>query len=104
MNRAKIFTKLDLKNGYYLICIVKEDEPKIAFHTRFRLYEWNMMLFRLCNAPTIFQVIMDDLFYDMLDEGVIIYLNNKYTYICRKYGRTPIIGKRSAQETGQGRS
>ena len=39
LNRAKIFTKLDLKNGYYLIRMAKGDEPKTAFHTRFGLYE-----------------------------------------------------------------
>ena len=31
LNRAKIFTKLNLKNGYYLICIAKSNEPKIVF-------------------------------------------------------------------------
>jgi hypothetical protein len=39
LNRAKIFTKLDLKNGYYLICMAKGDEHKTAFHTRFGLYK-----------------------------------------------------------------
>ena len=39
LNKAKIFTKLDLKNSYYLIRIVKGDEFKTAFRTRFSLYE-----------------------------------------------------------------
>ena len=29
LNRAKIFTKLDLKNGYYLIRMAKGDEPNV---------------------------------------------------------------------------
>ena len=80
MNRAKIFTKLDLKNGYYLIRIAKGDEPKTAFRTRFGLYEWKVMPFGLCNAPATFQAMMDDLFYDMLDEGVVIYLDDILIY------------------------
>ena len=39
LNRAKIFTKLDLKNGYYLIRMAKGDEPKTAFNMIFGLYE-----------------------------------------------------------------
>ena len=66
LNRAKIFTKLDLKNGYYFIHMAKGDEPKTAFHTRFGLYEWKVMLFGLCNAPATFQAMIDDLFHDML--------------------------------------
>ena len=80
LNRAKIFTKLDLKNGYYLIHIAKGDEPKTAFHTRFGLYEWKVMPFGLCNAPATFQAMMDDLFYDILDEGVVIYLDDILIY------------------------
>ena len=78
--RAKIFTKLDLKNGYYLIHMANSNELKTAFCTRFGLYEWKVMPFGLCNAPATFQAIMDDLFYDMLDEGVVIYLDNILIY------------------------
>ena len=80
LNRAKIFTKLDLKNSYYLIHMAKSDEPKTAFHMRFGLYEWKVMLFGLCNAPATFQAMMDDLFYDILDKGVIIYLDDILIY------------------------
>ena len=80
LNRAKIFTKLDLKNGYYLIRIAKGDQPKTAFYMRFGLYEWKVMLFRLCNVPATFQAIMDDLFYNMLDKGVLIYLDDILIY------------------------
>ena len=80
LNRAKIFTKLDLKNGYYLIRMAKSDEPKIAFRTRFGLYEWKVMPFGLYNAPATFQAMMDDLFHDILAKGVIIYLDDILIY------------------------
>ena len=38
------------------------------------------MTFGLCNAQATFQAIMDDLFNNMLDEGVIIYLDDILIY------------------------
>ena len=60
--------------------MAKADEPKTAFHTRFGLYEWMVMPFGLCNALATFQAMIDNLFYDMLNEGVIIYRNNILIY------------------------
>ena len=37
LNKAKVFTKLDLKNGYHLVRIAEEDEEKTAFRARFGL-------------------------------------------------------------------
>ena len=35
LNRAKVFTKLNLKNGYHLVRMAEGDEKKTAFRTRF---------------------------------------------------------------------
>jgi len=39
LGKATIFTKLDLKNGYYLIHIAEGEEWKTAFKSRYGLYE-----------------------------------------------------------------
>ena len=54
LRKAKYFTKLDLKEGYYLVRIKEGEEWKIAFRTRLRLYEYIVMPFGLTNAPATF--------------------------------------------------
>ena len=77
---AKIFTKLDLKSGYTLIQIKEGDEWKTAFRTHYGLFEYKIIPFGLANAPTTFQNIMNEIFRDMIDLGVITYLDDILIY------------------------
>ncbi|KAJ1035034.1 hypothetical protein NDA18_000637 [Ustilago nuda] len=55
LQKAKIYTKLDLWAAYNLIRIAKGDEWKTAFGTQLGLYEYLVMPFSLANAPAHFQ-------------------------------------------------
>jgi hypothetical protein len=77
---AKIFTKIDLKNGYNLIRIKPGDEWKTAFKTWYGLYEYTVMPFGLSNAPATFQNMMNHIFRDLLDLGLIVYLDDILIY------------------------
>ena len=77
---AKLFPKLDLKSGYNLIRIKEGDEWKTAFRTRYGLFEYKVMPFRLANAPATFQNMRNEIFRDMIDLGVIIYLDEILIY------------------------
>ena len=80
LNEAKVFTKLDQKNGYHPGRMAEEDEEKTAFHTRFGLYYWRVMPFSLCNAPATFQSMMDNILHDLQNDWVIVYINDILIY------------------------
>ncbi|KAF8755226.1 hypothetical protein RHS01_05545 [Rhizoctonia solani] len=77
---AKIFTKLDLRWGYNNVRVKEGDEWKTAFRTKYGLYESLVMTFGLTNAPAAFQHFMNELFKDLLDVCVIIYLDDILIY------------------------
>ncbi|KAF8670350.1 hypothetical protein RHS04_08628 [Rhizoctonia solani] len=77
---AKVFTKLDLQWGYNNVCIKEGNKWKTAFHTKYGLYKSLVMTFGLTNAPAAFQHFMNNLFKDLLDVCIIIYLNDILIY------------------------
>ncbi len=75
-----IYTKLDLQHAYHLVCIAEGDEWKTAFQTCYSSFEWCVMPFGLTNAPMAFQCFVNDIFADMLDISVVVYLDNILIY------------------------
>ncbi|KAL0177254.1 hypothetical protein M9458_026148, partial [Cirrhinus mrigala] len=80
LRQAKYFTKLDLRSAYNLIRIREGDEWKTAFSTSSGHYEYCVMPFRLANSPSVFQSFINDVFRDMLDRWVIVYIDDILIY------------------------
>lgn len=73
---AKIFSKIDLRWGYNNVRIREGDEWKAAFSTRYGQYEPLVMGFGFTNTPACFQHFVNDIFRDIMDIYVVIYLDD----------------------------
>ncbi len=80
LHSARYFTKLDLRSAYNLIRIREGDEWKTAFSTTSGHYEYLVMPFGLSNSPSVFQAYINDVFRDMLNRGVIVYIDDILVY------------------------
>lgn len=77
--KARCFSKIDLRSGYYQVRIKAGDEPKTAYVTHYSTYKFLVMPFELTNAPATFCTLMNKLFHPYLDKFVV-YLDDIVIY------------------------
>jgi hypothetical protein len=77
---AKVFSKIDLRLGYHQIKIRAANIPKMAFSTRYGLYEYLVISFGLTNAPAHFMYLMNSVFIPELDKFVVVFIDDILIY------------------------
>jgi hypothetical protein len=75
-------THLDFACGFWQVRVRDEDIQKTAFKTPDSFMEWVAMPFGLCNAPTKFLRVMNDILRDFLHKFVTVYIDDVCIY-CR---------------------
>ena len=77
---STVFSKLDLRQGYYQLRIKECDIPKTALNSRYGHYEFVVMPFGLTNAPAAFMDLMHRVFHQYLDKFVVIFIDDILVY------------------------
>ncbi len=80
LRKARFYTKLDLRSAYNLVRIREGDEWKTAFSTCTGHYEYLVMPFGLSISPAVFQSFINDVFRDMLNRQVVVYIDDILIY------------------------
>ena len=73
---AKLFTTLDLASGYWQVEMDAADREKTVFTTRHGLFEFQVMAFGLCNAPSTFQRLMEFVLAGLQWQTCLVYLDD----------------------------
>lgn len=75
LTSAKWFSTIDPASGYNQVPVAEADKHKTAF-TPFGLFEFNLMAFGSCNAPSTFQRLMERIFADQSLQSLFLYLED----------------------------
>ena len=63
-----------------MIRIAEGQEWLTAMRTRFGSFKYTVMPFGLCNAPSTFQNFVNDIFADLVEVFVVVYLDDILVY------------------------
>jgi hypothetical protein len=80
LGKARIYTKLDVRGAYNLLRVKEGDEHKLAFGTRYGLYEPTVVQFGTTNAPADFQSYINNAIREALDNFASAYLDDVLIY------------------------
>ena len=77
---ASVFSKIDLRSGYYQLRVKDIDVPKTAFKIRYDHYAFLVMPFGLTNASTAFIDLTNRVFHPYLDQFVVVFIDDILAY------------------------
>ena len=83
MTGSAHFSSMDFKSGFWQIKMAPESQQYMAFTVgNLGFYEFNCMLFGLCNIPAIFQHLMQNTLGELNLAYCVIYLDDVIIFDC----------------------
>ena len=80
LGNQKWFSTMDLACGYWQVAMSPDGNAKAAFVTNEGLFQFRVMLFGLCNAPTTFERLMDRVLCGMRWSRCLVYLDDVISF------------------------
>ena len=80
MHHTTIYSKLDLKSGFWQLAMEPSSKEKTAFICHAGLYHFNVMPFGLSIAPAVFQELMDKVLIGIKGKYATAYLDDIVIY------------------------
>jgi len=78
--KPHIYIKIDFYHTYHLVWIAEGDKWKTASYTCYWYFEWVVISFGLTNAFTAFQQFINDIFSNIFNICIVVYLENILIY------------------------
>ena len=75
---------MDFKDGHFHIPATKKDVNKTAFSYSCGIFENLVTLFGLRNTLSIYQRVINQVLFDLLDSYLIVYLDSILVFSCTK--------------------
>ena len=80
LGQAKIYTKLDIRQGFHRILMDSDSRELTTFRTRMGMFKYNVLPFGLSNGPAAFQRLINEVLMDYLDKFVTGYIDDLLIY------------------------
>lgn len=80
LSKAKIFTKLDIRQAFHRIRMDPASEELTTFRTRYGTYKCRVLPFGLTNGPATYQRYMNGILLEYLDDFCTAYLDDILIY------------------------
>lgn len=71
LQTGRVFSKLDLKNGYFHVPVNEKSRKYTSFVTPTGQYEFNKAPFGLCTSPAVFCRFINSIFRELIAKGIV---------------------------------
>ncbi|GJV65496.1 putative reverse transcriptase domain-containing protein [Tanacetum coccineum] len=77
---SSVYSKINLRSCYHQLRVREEYIPKTAFRTHYGPYKFQVVPFRLTNAPAVFMNLMNRVCKPYMDKFLIVFIDDILIY------------------------